>query len=213
MAVGSRSRANATSWACGSRRAGGPLLDQRASELGNRGVKDVWFVCTDRLSGFHGGDRRCLSRWRWTRPASSISSAEPQLPLLAGAQGLRRRAATGSHRPGCRARQVIDELWRRGPRTRPEPPHCKSGNGPGTGWSRFSRSRQRIRRVVYTKNSVESFHADPQDDQTRGHFPTTTPRSSRSALSIRRAKRHRAPVQLDQRPGRRRIDFGNRIPD
>ena len=103
------------------------------TELRNRGVKDVLFVCTDGLSGYPEAID-AVSRRRSTRPASSTSSAN----RCATSPGRNARAAPASYggstlppTPTLPARYSTSSP-KRGRQARPAPPRCRSGSAPGT---------------------------------------------------------------------------------
>lgn len=114
------------------------------TELRNRGVTDVLFVCTDGLTGFpeaidavfpqavnqacvvhlvRQSLRTCPGRSARAAPASSGGSTPPPTPTKPA------RCSTSSRAPGPTARR--------------RPRRCRSGSGPGTASSRSSPSRRR----------------------------------------------------------------------
>ena len=186
------------------------------TELRNRGVKDVLFVCTDGLSGFPEAidavfplavNQTCI-----------VHLVRQSLRYLSWRE---RKACAGELRriytapDADAARQVLDELtaaW--------------ADNTTRTAalqvweraWDRivpFLAFPAEIRRVVYTTNTVESLHMQIRKTiKTRGHFPNDDAAIRLIWLSIQRAKTSwRTCYNWTNAMAVLRIHFGDRIPD
>jgi putative transposase len=146
-------------------------------ELRNRGVKDVLFVCTDGLTGFLEAIDAVFPEAVNQTCVVHLVRQSVALPVLEGAQELRRRAAPPLHAADAdQARRVLEELtaaW--------------AGSSTKTAalqvweraWDRFIpflAFPQEIRRVVYTTNTVESLHM-----QIRKTIPRPLPQRRRRA--------------------------------
>jgi putative transposase len=162
------------------------------SELKNRGVHDILFVCTDGLSGFpetidavfpkavnqtcvvhlvrqslkylsYQERKTCASQLRRIYTAPDADAALAVLDELT-------RAWADSPR-----RSAALEVWRRA-------------------WQRFIPFLAfpgEIRRIIYTTNAVESLHAQIRKTiKTRGHFPNDEAAIRLVWLSIQRAKKN-----------------------
>lgn len=186
------------------------------SELRNRGVRDILFVCTDGLSGFpeaidavfplavnqtcvvhlvrqslrylsYQERRLCASELRRIYTAPDADAA------LAVLDELTREWADSPRRTAAL------EVWRRA-------------------WERFIPFLAfpgEIRRIIYTTNAVESLHAQIRKTiKTRGHFPNDEAAIRLIWLSIQRAKKNwRDCYNWSTAMSILRIHFGNRIPD
>jgi transposase-like protein len=143
------------------------------TELRNRGVKDVLFVCTDGLSGFPEAidavfplsvNQTCI-----------VHLVRQSLRYLSwrGTQELRSRAAPHLH-SGRRRRRPPGARRARARRARQQDAHRGAGRlgaslGPGHPFLVFP---DEIRRIAYTTNTVESLHMQIRKTiKTRGHFP------------------------------------------
>jgi transposase-like protein len=186
------------------------------TELRNRGVKDVLFVCTDGLTGF----------------AEAIDAVFPQAVNQTCIVHLVRqslRYLSWKERKSCaselrriytaadadQARQVLDELaaaWA----------DSKTRTAALQVWERawdrvipFLAFPDEIRRIVYTTNSVESLHMQIRKTiKTRGHFPNDDAALRLIWLAIMRAKTTwRTCYNWTQAMAVLRIHFGDRIPD
>ena len=186
------------------------------TELRNRGVRDILFVCTDGLSGFpeaidavfplavnqtcvvhlvrqslrylsYQERRVCTSELRRIYTAPDADAALAVLDELAAAWSDSLR------------RTAALEVWRRA-------------------WERFIpflAFPDEIRRIIYTTNTVESLHAQIRKTiKTRGHFPNDEAAIRLIWLSIQRAKTSwRGCYNWSTSMSILRIHFGDRIPD
>jgi transposase-like protein len=186
------------------------------TELRNRGVRDVLFVCTDGLSGFPEAidavfplavNQTCIVhlvrqslRYLSYRERKSCASELRRIYTAADADA---------------ARQVLDELaaaWAA----------SKTRTAALQVWERawdhvipFLAFPDEIRRVVYTTNSVESMHMQIRKIiKTRGHFPNDEAALRLIWLAIQRAKTSwRSCYNWTHAMAVLRIHFGDRIPD
>lgn len=186
------------------------------TDLKNRGVRDVLFVCTDGLSGFPEAieavyptavnqtcvvhlvrhslrylsyqDRKtCAAELRRLYTAATADAAEAVLEELTHAW------ADSSTRTA--AIQVWQRAWER--------------------FIPFLAFPAEIRRIVYTTNTVESLHAQVRKTiKTRGHFPSDDAAIRLIWLAITRAQTSwRTCYNWKQAMSVLRIHFGDRIPD
>src|SRR5712691_10287026 len=186
------------------------------TELRNRGVKDVLFVCTDGLTGFPEAidavfpqavnqtcivhlvrqSLRYLSWWERKRCASELrriytaADADAARPVLGELQ-----AAWAASKTRTAALQVWDRAWER--------------------VIPFLAFPNEIRRIVYTTNTVESLHMQIRKTiKTRGHFPNDDAALRLIWLAIMRAKTNwRTCYNWTHAMAVLRIHFGDRIPD
>ncbi len=186
------------------------------TELRNRGVKDILFVCTDGLTGF----------------PEAIDAVFPEAVNQTCVVHLLRqslRYLSWKERKACaselrrlytaadvdQARRVLDELitaWA----------DSKTKTAALQVWERawdrfipFLAFPPEIRRVVYTTNTVESLHMQIRKTiKTRGHFPNDDAALRLIWLAITRAKPNwRTCYNWTQAMAVLRIHFGDRIPD
>ncbi len=186
------------------------------TELRNRGVKDVLFVCTDGLSGFPEAidavfplsvnqtcivhlvrqslrylswreRKRCASELRRIYTAADADAARKVLDELS--------AAWADSKTRTAALQVWDRAWER--------------------VIPFLAFPNEIRRIVYTTNTVESLHMQIRKTiKTRGHFPNDDAALRLIWLAIQRAKTNwRTCYNWTTAMAVLRIHFGDRIPD
>jgi putative transposase len=186
------------------------------TELRNRGVKDVVFVCTDGLTGFADAidavfplsvNQTCIVHlvrqslrylsWRERRTCASE---------------LRRiyTAADADH-----ARQVLDELTAAWADSKTRTVALQVWE---RAWDRvipFLAFPDEIRRIVYTTNTVESLHMQIRKTiKTRGHFPNDDAALRLIWLAIQRAKTSwKTCYNWTTAMAVLRIHFGDRIPD
>jgi transposase-like protein len=157
------------------------------TELRNRGVKDVLFVCTDGLTDFpetidavfkHAVNQtRIVHLVRQSLRYLSYRERKPGTAAHLYRRGCRCRppgARRAHERPGdSRTRTVALQAWERA-------------------WDRviaFLAFPDEIHRVVYTINTVESLHMQIRKTiKTRGHFPTDDAALRLIWLAIQRAK-------------------------
>ena len=186
------------------------------TELRNRGVKDVVFVCTDGLTGFADAIDAVF-------PASVnqtciVHLVRQSLRYLSWKE--RRTCASELRRiytaaDADQARQVLNELttaWA----------DSKTRTAALQVWERawdrvipFLAFPDEIRRIVYTTNTVESLHMQIRKTiKTRGHFPNDDAALRLIWLAIMRAKTNwRTCYNWTQAMAVLRIHFGDRIPD
>ncbi len=186
------------------------------TEIKNRGVKDILFVCTDGLTGFPDAIdavfplavnqtcvvhliRQSLRYLSWKERKSCVADL--------------RRIYSAPDADAARA--VLDELtaaWA----------DSKSRTAALGVWERswdrmipFLAFPQEIRRIVYTTNTVESLHMQIRKTiKTRGHFPNDDAALRLIWLSIQRAKNSwRKCFNWTQAQAVLRIHFEDRIPD
>jgi putative transposase len=186
------------------------------TELKNRGVKDILFVCTDGLTGFPDAIdavfpqavnqtcvvhliRQSVRYLSWKERKSFVSEL--------------RRIYTAPDADA--ARQVLDELTATWAASKTRTAALQVWE---RSWDRmipFLAFPQEIRRIVYTTNTVESLHMQIRKTiKTRGHFPNDDAALRLIWLSIQRAKTSwRKCFNWTQAQAVLRIHFGDRIPD
>ena len=186
------------------------------TDLRNRGVKDVLFVCTDGLTGFPEAieavfplavNQTCIVHL--VRQSLRYLSYKER---KACASELR-RIYTASD--ADEARRVLDELlvaWA----------NSKTRTAALQVWERawervipFLAFPEEIRRIVYTTNTVESLHMQIRKTiKTRGHFPNDEAALRLIWLAIQRAKTNwKSCYNWTTAMAVLRIHFGDRIPD
>jgi transposase-like protein len=186
------------------------------TELRNRGVKDVLFVCTDGLTGFpeaidavfpEAVNQTCVVhlvrqslRYLSWKERKNCASELRRLYTAADADQARRvldelTAAWAGSTTKTAALQVWERAWER--------------------FIPFLAFPQEIRRVVYTTNTVESLHMQIRKTiKTRGHFPNDDAALRLIWLAITRAKTNwRSCYNWTKAMAVLRIHFGDRIPD
>jgi putative transposase len=186
------------------------------TELRNRGVKDVLFVCTDGLSGFPEAIDAVFPQA--VNQTCVVHLVRQSLRYLSWKE--RRSCASELRRiytaaDADAARQVLDELtaaWA----------DSKTRTAALQVWERswermipFLAFPEEIRRIVYTTNTVESLHMQIRKTiKTRGHFPNDDAALRLIWLAIQRAKTNwRTCYNWTQAMAVLRIHFGDRIPD
>ena len=186
------------------------------TELRNRGVKDVLFVCTDGLTGFPEAidavfplsvNQTCIVHL--VRQSLRYLSWKERKSCA----GELRRIYTAADADA--ARQVLDELtaaWA----------DSKTRTAALAVWDRawervipFLAFPEEIRRIVYTTNTVESLHMQIRKTiKTRGHFPNDDAALRLIWLAIQRAKSSwQTCYNWTNAMAVLRIHFGDRIPD
>jgi putative transposase len=186
------------------------------TELRNRGVKDILFVCTDGLSGFpeaidavfpQAVNQTCVVhlvrqslRYLSWKERKSCASELRRLYTAADADQARQlldelTAAWADSTTKTAALQVWERAWER--------------------FIPFLAFPQEIRGVVYTTNTVESLHMQIRKTiKTRGHFPNDDAALRLIWLAIMRAKTNwRTCYNWTKAMAVLRIHFGDRIPD
>lgn len=186
------------------------------TELRNRGLKDVLFVCTDGLTGFPEAIDAVFPRA--VNQTCIVHLVRQSLRYLSWKErktcaGELRRIYTAPDADA--ARQVLDELtaaWA----------DSTTRTAALAVWERawervipFLAFPNEIRRVVYTTNTVESLHMQIRKTiKTRGHFPNDDAALRLIWLSIQRAKTSwRTCYNWTNAMAVLRIHFGDRIPD
>jgi putative transposase len=186
------------------------------TDLRNRGVKDVLFVCTDGLSGFPDAidavfpqavNQTCIVHL--VRQSLRYLSYRERKTCAAEL----RRIYTAADADA--AREMLDELtlaWAA----------SKTRTAALAVWDRawervipFLAFPTEIRRIVYTTNAIESLHMQIRKTiKTRGHFPNDEAALRLIWLAIMRAKTTwRTCYNWTQAMAVLRIHFGDRIPD
>ena len=186
------------------------------TELRNRGVKDVLFVCTDGLTGFpdaidavfpsavnqtcivhlvrqslrylsYKERKSCAAELRRIYTAPDADHAKTVLDELSG--------AWASSKTRTAALQVWERAWER--------------------VIPFLAFPSEIRRIVYTTNAIESLHMQIRKTiKTRGHFPNDDAALRLIWLAIPRAQpNRRSCYNWTNAMAVLRIHFGDRIPD
>lgn len=143
------------------------------TDLRNRGVKDVLFVCTDGLSGFpeaidavfpEAVNQTCIVHL--VRQSLRYLSWKERKSCAAAL----RRIYTAPDADA--ARQVLDELTKAWADSKTRTAALQVWD---RAWERvipFLAFPEEIRRIIYTTNSVESLHMQVRKTiKTRGHFP------------------------------------------
>jgi putative transposase len=186
------------------------------TELRNRGVKDVLFVCTDGLTGFPDAIDAVFPQA--ANQTCVVHLVRQSLRYLSWKE--RRTCASELRRiytapDADAAREVLDELttaWA----------DSKTRTAALQVWERswermipFLAFPEEIRRIVYTTNTVESLHMQIRKTiKTRGHFPNDDAALRLIWLAIMRAKTNwRSCYNWTQAMAVLRIHFGDRIPD
>ncbi len=186
------------------------------TELKNRGVKDVLFVCTDGLTGFPEAidavfplsvNQTCI-----------VHLVRQSLRYLSWKE--RRTCASELRRiytaaDADAARQVLDELTREWSASKTRLAALQVWE---RAWDRvipFLAFPDEIRRIVYTTNTVESLHMQIRKTiKTRGHFPNDDAALRLIWLAIQRAKNSwKTCYNWTNAMAVLRIHFGDRIPD
>ncbi len=186
------------------------------TELRNRGVKDVLFVCTDGLTGFPEAIDAVFPQA--VNQTCIVHLVRQSLRYLSWRErrncaGELRRIYTAADADA--ARQVLDELtvaWA----------ESKTRTAALQVWDRawervipFLAFPDEIRRIVYTTNTVESLHMQIRKTiKTRGHFPNDDAALRLIWLAIQRAKTSwKTCYNWTNAMAVLRIHFGDRIPD
>jgi putative transposase len=186
------------------------------TDLRNRGVKDVLFVCTDGLSGFPDAIAAVFPEA--VNQTCIVHLVRQSLRYLSYKE---RKACAGELRriytapDADAARAVLDELlaaWS----------DSKTRSAALQVWERawervipFLAFPEEIRRIIYTTNTVESLHMQIRKTiKTRGHFPNDEAALRLIWLAIQRAKTNwRSCYNWTTAMAVLRIHFGDRIPD
>jgi len=186
------------------------------TDLRNRGVGDILFVCTDGLSGFpeaieavypHSVNQTCVVHL--IRQSLRYLSYQERKRCA----GELRKLYTAPNAEA--AKQVLDELaeaWA----------DSKTRTAALDVWQRawdrfipFLAFPEEIRRIVYTTNTIESLNSQIRKTiKTRGHFPSDDAAIRLIWLAIMRAKTSwRTCYNWTRAMSVLRIHFGDRIPN
>jgi putative transposase len=186
------------------------------TELRNRGVKDVLFVCTDGLTGFPDAIDAVFPQA--VNQTCVVHLVRQSLRYLSWKE--RRTCASELRRiytapDADAAREVLDELTAAWAESKTRTAALQVWE---RSWERmipFLAFPEEIRRIVYTTNTVESLHMQIRKTiKTRGHFPNDDAALRLIWLAIMRAKTNwRSCYNWTQAMAVLRIHFGDRIPD
>jgi len=186
------------------------------TEIRNRGVKDILFVCTDGLTGFPEAidavfpqaiNQTCVVHL--VRQSLRYLSWKERKTCAAEL----RRIYTAANADA--ARQVFDELTTVWADSTTKTAALQVWDRAWDRFTPFLAFPPEIRRVVYTTNTVESLHMQIRKTiKTRGHFPNDDAALRLIWLAIQRAKDSwRSCYNWTQAMAVLRIHFGDRIPD
>jgi len=186
------------------------------TDLRNRGVRDILFVCTDGLTGFPDAIEAVFPQA--VNQTCIVHLVRQSLRYLAykerkqGAAELR-RIYTAPDADAARA--VLDELSMSWATTKTRTAALAVWQ---RAWERvipFLAFPEEIRRIVYTTNTVESLHMQIRKTiKTRGHFPNDDAALRLIWLAVTRAKSSwRSCYNWTNAMSVLRIHFGDRIPD
>ena len=186
------------------------------TELRNRGVKDVLFVCTDGLTGFPEAIDAVFPQA--VNQTCIVHLVRQSLRYLSWKErkscaGELRRIYTAADADA--ARQVLDELTAAWADSTTKTAALQVWERAWDRFIPFLAFPDDIRRIVYTTNTVESLHMQVRKTiKTRGHFPTDDAALRLIWLAIMRAKTTwRTCYNWTQAMAVLRIHFGDRIPD
>ncbi|MCL4814893.1 MAG: IS256 family transposase [Vicinamibacteraceae bacterium] len=186
------------------------------TELRNRGVKDILFVCTDGLTGFPEAIDAVFPEA--VNQTCVVHLVRQSLRYLSWKE---RKSCAGELRriytapDADQARAVLDELTHAWADSKTKTAALQVWERAWERFIPFLAFPQEIRRVVYTTNTVESLHMQIRKTiKTRGHFPNDDAALRLIWLAIQRAKTNwRACYNWTQAMAVLRIHFGDRIPD
>jgi transposase-like protein len=186
------------------------------TELRNRGVKDVLFICTDGLTGFPEAIDAVFPQA--VNQTCVVHLVRQSLRYLSWKErkscaGELRRIYTAADADA--ARQVLDELTKAWADSKTKTAALQVWERAWDRFIPFLAFPEEIRRVVYTTNTVESLHMQIRKTiKTRGHFPNDDAALRLIWLAIMRAKTNwRSCYNWTQAMAVLRIHFGDRIPD
>jgi len=186
------------------------------TDLRNRGVKDVLFVCTDGLTGFPEAiDAVFPQAVNQTRIVHLVRQSLRYLSWKERKSCAAELRRIYSAADADAARQVLDELSQAWANSRTRTAALAVWD---RAWERvipFLAFPEEIRRIIYTTNSVESLHMQVRKTiKTRGHFPNDDAALRLIWLAIIRAKTTwRTCYNWTQAMAVLRIHFGDRTPD
>ena len=165
------------------------------TELKNRGLRDVYIVCTDGLKGFPQAIesvypqaqvqtcivhliRASMNYVSWKERKKVVADLKP---IYRAATAEAAAAALGEFRQAWPKLKVIADLWERN-------------------WERvipFFQFPPEIRKVIYTTNAVESLHMSLRKvTKNRGSFPTEEAAFKLLYLALRNAAKNWSTVQF-----------------
>ena len=186
------------------------------TDLRNRGVKDVLFVCTDGLSGFPEAIDAVFPQA--VNQTCIVHLVRQSLRYLSWKErkscaGELRRIYTASDADA--ARQVLDELTKAWADSKTRTAALAVWDRAGERVIPVLAFPEEIRRIIYTPNRVESLHMQVRKTiKPRGHFPNDDAALRLIWLAISRAKTNwRTCYNWTQAMAVLRIHFGDRIPD
>jgi putative transposase len=185
------------------------------TDLRNRGVKDVFFVCTDGLTGFPDAIDAVFPQA--VNQTCIVHLVRQSLRYLSYKE---RKTCAGELRriysavDADAARQVLDELTTSWAESKTRTAALQVWE---RAWERvipFLAFPEEIRRIIYTTNSVESLHMQIRKTiKTRGHFPNDDAALRLIWLAIQRAKTTwKTCYNWTTAMAVLRIHFGDRIP-
>jgi putative transposase len=186
------------------------------TDLRNRGVKDILFVCTDGLSGFPDAIDAVFPQA--VNQTCIVHLVRQSLRYLSYKE---RKTCAGELRriysaaDADAARHVLDELTELWAESKTRTAALQVWE---RAWERvipFLAFPEEIRRIIYTTNSVESLHMQIRKTiKTRGHFPNDDAAIRLIWLAIQRAKTTwKTCYNWTTAMAVLRIHFGDRIPD
>jgi putative transposase len=186
------------------------------TDLRNRGVRDVLFVCTDGLSGFPDAIDAVFPQA--VNQTCIVHLVRQSLRYLSYRE--RKTCASRLRRiytatDADEARMILDELTREWAESRTRTAALAVWD---RAWERvipFLAFPEEIRRIVYTTNTIESLHMQIRKTiKTRGHFPNDEAALRLIWLAIQRAKTSwKTCYNWTNAMAVLRIHFGDRIPD
>jgi transposase-like protein len=186
------------------------------TDLKNRGVRDILFVCTDGLTGFPDAIEAVFPKA--VNQTCVVHLVRQSLRYLAYKE--RKQGATELRRiytapDADAARAVLDELAVGWATTKTRTAALDVWNRAWERFIPFLAFPEEIRRIVYTTNTVESLHSTIRKTiKTRGHFPNDDAALRLIWLAIMRAKTSwRSCYNWTNAMSVLRIHFGERIPD
>jgi putative transposase len=186
------------------------------TDLKNRGVRDVLFVCTDGLTGFPDAIEAVFPKAvNQTCVVHLVRQSLRYLAYKERKQGATERRRIYTAPDADAARAVLDELAVGWATTKTRTAALDVWNRAWERFIPFLAFPEEIRRIVYTTNTVESLHSTIRKTiKTRGHFPNDDAALRLIWLAIMRAKTSwRSCYNWTNAMSVLRIHFGERIPD
>jgi putative transposase len=183
------------------------------TDLKNRGVEDIFFVCCDGLTGLPQAIeaafpkaivqtcivhmiRASLRHVGWTDRKAVVAALKPIY-------------SAENEEAAQRALEAFDERWRS-----KYPTIAKQWKARWPEVVPFLAYPREIRRILYTTNIIESLNAQLRKVlKPKGHFPTDDAVSKVLFLAIQHAKLHwKAPISWRQALAHFSLMFGDRFP-